>query len=163
MDPEAEAGEKRKMVDMLRRFEEAYADGEDLTALDDEEDDDLAKALEGVDLGEHAVGPVDSPDAVDSNTLLKLLPPQHRDAFLAAIQNPGSEDAKALLEAAMEVGEGEGDALIPSVLPWWEADDLDEPRESYATKPPNIGDDAASLKPTLSVSTKLVYNFLAIW
>lgn len=51
LDPEAEAAEKRKMMDMLRRFEEAHADGEDLTALEDEEEDGLAEALEGVDLG----------------------------------------------------------------------------------------------------------------
>lgn len=56
-DPKAEFEEKRKMMDMLRRFEEAAADGEDtIAALESEEgnedEDELAAALEGVDLGE---------------------------------------------------------------------------------------------------------------
>lgn len=60
-DPDAEMAEKRKMLDMLRRFESAAAEGEDsLRALesewegnDDGDDDEaaLATALEGVDLG----------------------------------------------------------------------------------------------------------------
>lgn len=55
-DPKAELEEKRKMVDMLRRFEEAAADGDDaMAALEAEEggddDDELVNALEGVDLG----------------------------------------------------------------------------------------------------------------
>ncbi len=53
-DPRAQAEEKRAMMDMLRRFEEGAAEGEDaLAALesDEEEEDELAKALNGVDLG----------------------------------------------------------------------------------------------------------------
>lgn len=60
-DPDAEMAEKRKMLDMLRRFESAAAEGEDsLRALeaewdgaDDGDDDEaaLAAALDGVDLG----------------------------------------------------------------------------------------------------------------
>lgn len=56
-NPETQAQEKRAMLDMLRRFEESAVEGEDaLAALDAEEDDDdaLATALDGVDLGELA-------------------------------------------------------------------------------------------------------------
>lgn len=44
------------MLDMLRRFEEGAAEGEDvlaeLEAEEEEEGDGLAAALEGIDLGE---------------------------------------------------------------------------------------------------------------
>ncbi len=43
------------MLDMLRRFEEGAAEGEDVMAAleaEEEDEDDLAAALDGIDLGE---------------------------------------------------------------------------------------------------------------
>lgn len=53
-DPKAGLDEKKQMLEMLKRFEEAQADGEDLTSeLNEElEEDELEKALAGIDLGE---------------------------------------------------------------------------------------------------------------
>jgi hypothetical protein len=56
-DPKVELDERRNMMGMLRRFEEAAAEGEDVLAAlmaeeETDEDDGLAAALEGVDLGE---------------------------------------------------------------------------------------------------------------
>lgn len=53
-DPKAGEDEKRKMLEMLRRFEEGQEEGEDaLAGFDDdgELEDELEKALEGIDLG----------------------------------------------------------------------------------------------------------------
>lgn len=47
------------MMDMLRRFEDAAAEGDDVMAAleeDSDDDDDLAAALDGVDLGEGLTG-----------------------------------------------------------------------------------------------------------
>jgi hypothetical protein len=46
------------MLDMLRRFEEGAAEGEDVMAAleaEEEDEDDLAAALDGIDLGELSV------------------------------------------------------------------------------------------------------------
>ncbi len=53
-DPKAGKEEKKSMMEMLRRFEEAQAEGNDaLAELDDqdEEEDELREKLEGVELG----------------------------------------------------------------------------------------------------------------
>jgi hypothetical protein len=56
-DPKADQEEKRRMMEMLRRFEDAAAEGDDALAEleeeegDEDEDDELAAALEGLDLG----------------------------------------------------------------------------------------------------------------
>ena len=53
-DPKAGLEEKRKMMEMLRRFEDAQIEGEGAWGLDDDEEEDaLVAALDGVDLGEH--------------------------------------------------------------------------------------------------------------
>ncbi|BEJ04400.1 hypothetical protein CcaverHIS641_0202170 [Cutaneotrichosporon cavernicola] len=151
-DPAAQAEERRAMLDMLRRFEEGAAEGEDvlaaLEAENDEDEDDLAAALEGVDL-----------DTVDSNELLRRLPPAHRDAFLAAISDPESAAARALLHSAVEGGEGERDG--PSVLPWWEAGPDDD--KPCAAQPPDIPSDVVgAINPPPGVGAKLVYNLVAL-
>ena len=55
VDPKAGLDEKKQMLEMLKRFEEAQADGEDLTSeLNEElEEDELEKALAGIDLGKY--------------------------------------------------------------------------------------------------------------
>jgi hypothetical protein len=54
-DPKADFEEKKRMMEMLKRFEDAQAEGEEFIAeLDeeDEEEDELQKALDGLDIGE---------------------------------------------------------------------------------------------------------------
>lgn len=56
-DPQADFEEKRRMLEMLRKFEDAQLEGEDaLKQLQEEEHekdegDDLERALQGVDIG----------------------------------------------------------------------------------------------------------------
>lgn len=49
--------EKKRMMEMLRRFEQAAAEGDDLAEEldedeDEEEEEELRKQLEGIDLGQ---------------------------------------------------------------------------------------------------------------
>jgi hypothetical protein len=102
------------------------------------------------------------PDDVDSNKLFHLLPQQHRDAFLAAIKDPESAEAKALL--ALESQRADEDT--PDVLPWWEGDELDDEEDDdlqIAVRPPMVGSAlVTSITPPNGTGMKLVYNALAI-
>ncbi|KAL1411161.1 hypothetical protein Q8F55_002111 [Vanrija albida] len=154
-DAGAGDAEKRATLAMLRRFEEAAADGEDvlgaLQAEEGDDDDALAAALDGVDL-----------DTIDSNELFRLLPPAHRDAFLAAMRDPESEETRELLADASAAGLGEAaaDADAPPVLPWWEGA-VDGPPAAPA---PERTDPAilAAISPPAGVGPKLAYNVLAV-
>lgn len=162
LDPGAGAKEKADTLAMLRRFEEAAADGEDaMAALEAEEgdEDDLAAALDGVDLGTSTWWRLLTPDNIDSNELFRLLPPLHRDAFLAAMRDPESEETRELLADAAAGGLGEAEP-VPPALPWWEAR-LDGP--TAASPPPPV--DASvidAIQPPPGVGPKLVYNVLAV-
>ncbi|AFR96129.2 hypothetical protein C343_04246 [Cryptococcus neoformans C23] len=155
-DPKAGLEEKRGMMEMLRRFEEAEAEGgnglEELESEDEE--DDLITRLQGVDI-----------DSLDSNELFKLLPSKHRDAFIQALQNPDSEEAQALLESAS----GELIPQAPDVLPWWESEEAldggeNERREDKVEPEPNLipQEILLGIKPPEGVGRKLVYNAISI-
>lgn len=102
-------------------------------------------------------------DTVDSNELLRRLPQAHRDAFLAAIKHPESAAARALLESAVGAGEGEGERLGPSVLPWWEVE-LGRNETPCGDEPTDIPSDiVGSINPPPGVGTKLAYNLIALW
>ncbi|WVQ81383.1 hypothetical protein IAT38_003507 [Cryptococcus sp. DSM 104549] len=164
-DPKVGMTEKKNMMEMLRRFEEVEAEGGDgleelLEEGEGEEDvlDELLEKLEGMDI-----------DEMDSNELFKLLPPKHREAFIAALQNPDSEEARELLEAAAS----ELHPSTPDVLPWWEdvnalleSEDVDQEEEEgveAAPEPKMIpGDVLAAITPPSGVGKKLVYNAIAI-
>ena len=101
------------------------------------------------------------PDDVDSNKLFHLLPQQHRDAFLAALRDPESAEAKALLALESE----RADHGIPDVLPWWEGDELDDEDDDLqiAMRPPMLESSlVTSISPPAGTGLKLVYNALAI-
>ncbi|OWZ74316.1 hypothetical protein AYX14_00256 [Cryptococcus neoformans] len=155
-DPKAGLEEKRAMMEMLRRFEEAEAEGgnglEELESEDEE--DELITRLQGVDI-----------DSLDSNELFKLLPSKHRDAFIQALQNPDSEEAQALLESAS----GELIPQAPDVLPWWESEEAldggeNESREDKVEPEPNLipQEILLGIKPPEGVGRKLVYNAISI-
>ncbi|GFZ47135.1 hypothetical protein JCM24511_04878 [Saitozyma sp. JCM 24511] len=162
-DPKADQEEKRRMMEMLRRFEDAAAEGDEaLAELEEEEeeedeDDELAAALEGLDL-----------DALESNQLFHLLPQAHRDRFLAALRNPESEDAKELLRSATErstVDGGEGETMpTPEELPWWEAPEVPEEDAPPYALPPSLASEGITrdIKPPEGTGVKLAYNALAI-
>ncbi|KAI4527365.1 hypothetical protein K525DRAFT_186978, partial [Schizophyllum commune Loenen D] len=105
----ASAEERRRMMEVLKRFEEEAASGGLDEGLDEDEDEDedgeegdeLAARLEGVDL-----------DSIPPDELWELLTPEQRAKFLDAVNNPESELARSLL-ASEQV------AIRP---PWWAAD-----------------------------------------
>jgi hypothetical protein len=106
-------------------------------------------------------------DDIDTNKLFHLLPPAHRDAFLATIRNPESEQAKALVEVAA-TQESLQEPAGPSVLPWWEAshlDDEDDKEEgpSYETSPALLDDNLLrGITPPAGIGGKLAYNAIAV-
>jgi len=106
-------------------------------------------------------------DNIDSNELLRLLPQSHRDAFLATLRDPDSEQAKELLQTAIEAGEGEdaeAEEPSPALLPWWESDALDEDGETAsAPLPDDILDIVAEVTPPPGVGIKSAYNVIALW
>ncbi|KIR99920.1 hypothetical protein L804_02556 [Cryptococcus deuterogattii 2001/935-1] len=155
-DPKAGLEEKRAMMEMLRRFEEAEAKGgnglEELESEDEE--DELINRLQEVDI-----------DSLDSNELFKLLPPKHRDAFIQALQNPDSEETRALLESAS----GGLIPQAPDVLPWWESEEIlddggnENERNKVEPEPSLIPQEILlGIKPPEGVGQKLVYNAIAI-
>ncbi|EAL19975.1 hypothetical protein CNBF3020 [Cryptococcus deneoformans B-3501A] len=155
-DPKAGLEEKRAMMEMLRRFEETEAEGGNgLEELESEyEEDELITRLQGIDI-----------DSLDSNELFKLLPPKHRDAFIQALQNPDSEEAKVLLESASNELIPQG----PDLLPWWESEEAldDGENESGEDKvEPEPGlipqELLLGIKPPEGVGRKLVYNAISI-
>ncbi|EIW67068.1 hypothetical protein TREMEDRAFT_34242 [Tremella mesenterica DSM 1558] len=169
---ESQAGpeEKKAMLEMLKRFEESQIEGENPDFVleqddgdedEDEEYDQLVKALEGVDL-----------DTINTNELLRLLPPSQRDVFLNAIRNPESEICKELLEAATKdsslhspststssLSNDNDEQQVPDVLPWWESN-FEESEEGYEERPPLI--DSKELKLPEGTGKRMVYNALAI-
>lgn len=104
-------------------------------------------------------------DNVDSNELLRLLPQEHRDAFLAAIKDPSSAAAHELLQSAIDGGEGEADqAPVPNVLPWWEVGPNDDDEQAFAPPPPDVPEDVMQgIKQPVGVGAKLIYNVVALW
>jgi hypothetical protein len=110
-------------------------------------------------------------ETIDTNALFHLLPPEHRDRFLAALKDPDSEETKALLDLATQDQAGseeESDLDIPDEMPWWEAPEILEEDEDegirYADIPDLTSDEAViGIKPPDGVGLKLAYNALAIW
>jgi len=101
---------------------------------------------------------------LDSNALFHLLPPTHRDRFLAALRNPESGEARELIEAATTDNQDDAQERIPNVLPWWEAPDiLDDEEEKFADSPEAVEDELMEgIKPPPGTGSKLAYNAIAI-
>ncbi|WVO15329.1 hypothetical protein L204_102985 [Cryptococcus depauperatus] len=158
-DPKVGLDKKRQMMEMLRRFEEAEAESDDV--LDEigseHEDDELLEKLQGIDL-----------DSINSNELFKMLPPKHQEAFIQTIQNPDSDSTKFLLEVASK----DFQPNIPNVLPWWEYENVDSDEEEVnvpinraetAEQPNMIPENVlAAIHPPETSGKKLVYNAMAI-
>ncbi|GJJ09252.1 hypothetical protein Clacol_003474 [Clathrus columnatus] len=106
LDPKTSTDEKKKMMELLHKFEEESLKQPDLLMEDkelaDEDEDDLVSKLEDLDL-----------DETDPDTLWSLLSPSQREKFLKAMRDPSSELAVELL-AADELSKHQ-------VSPWWES------------------------------------------
>ncbi|KAL1762797.1 hypothetical protein FB107DRAFT_285227 [Schizophyllum commune] len=160
--PSASAEERRRMMEVLKRFEEEAASGGLDEGLDEDEDDDeedeggeLAARLEGVDL-----------DSVPPDELWEMLTPEQRAKFLEAVNNPESELARSLL-ASEQV------AIRP---PWWEVGAPNgvgdaATNDSEATtssegglygRPSPMRIPTRIIKPLPVGQVSLVYNFVAI-
>ncbi|KAI0363141.1 hypothetical protein BV20DRAFT_1007803 [Pilatotrama ljubarskyi] len=116
--PSASVEEKRRMMDLLKRFEEDSLDESPLLADSDNEDeegtDDLHSRLQNLDL-----------DSASYEELWAALTPAEREKFLRAINDPNSELAQQLL--------GSEELERERVEPWWEAPADAEPEDSSAS------------------------------
>ncbi|RDX50264.1 hypothetical protein OH76DRAFT_1555794 [Lentinus brumalis] len=132
--PSASNEEKRRMMDLLKRFEEDALDDSSLLGdsdnEDDDEGDDLQRRLQNVDL-----------DSASYDELWNALTPAERDKFLRALQDPDSELAKQLL--ASEVLERE------QVEPWWEAQPELTSEDSDSTSTPQASPRRHGTKPSI--------------
>ncbi|KAH9852166.1 hypothetical protein C2E23DRAFT_868976 [Lenzites betulinus] len=116
--PSASVEEKRRMMDLLKRFEEDALDDSPLLedSDNDEDADGLSQRLKNVDL-----------DSASYEELWEALTPAQREKFLHALNDPSSELAQQLLSSAELERE--------QVEPWWEtpaqphSDDLPLPSD----------------------------------
>ncbi|KIJ34956.1 hypothetical protein M422DRAFT_262918 [Sphaerobolus stellatus SS14] len=148
--PNTSSEERKKMMEMLRRFEEESQENEGILEEEDEEgegeNDDLARKLEGVNL-----------DEADSNALWALLSPSRREAFLKAMKDPESELAQQLLAS---------EELHRNLhKPWWESPSLDEEtleQTSEYGKPPKTMAIPENLI-LVAVKAPIIYNITALF
>ncbi|KAI0741363.1 hypothetical protein C8Q80DRAFT_1194033 [Daedaleopsis nitida] len=105
--PSSSVEEKRRIMDILKRFEEDALDESPLLVGSDNSDneegdnaDDLHERLQNIDL-----------DSASYDELWDALTPAERDRFLLALENPDSDLAKQILARA-ELNEEKFD-------PWW--------------------------------------------
>ncbi|KAL0955287.1 hypothetical protein HGRIS_004177 [Hohenbuehelia grisea] len=153
-EPSRSAEERLKMMELLKKFEEDSAENEldDLNdGSDHEDEDDLARKLENIDL-----------DLASTDELWSILSPEQQKRFAKAMQDPSSELAQQLLAS---------EALEKELLrPWWEytpRDDSDDPdgvgslsrTNEYLPKPVAV---PASMVTTTADGPLLLYNLVAM-
>lgn len=188
-DPAVGAEERKGMLEVLRRFEDPESTGglggdglawgpgpgAGETVTDEDGTDELARALEGVDIGDYLslftsdtewLPILRRSDSIDTNDLFKLLPQQHRDAFLAVLREPASAETRQLLDLATKAEGG------PGVLPWWEGAALDDGLEhaekaaarKTAPRPEMVPEGVTQgIAPPPGAGRKLVWNAVAMW
>ncbi|KAH9893328.1 hypothetical protein C8Q73DRAFT_648077 [Cubamyces lactineus] len=157
--PSASVEEKRRMMDLLKRFEDDSLDDSPLLADSDNEDDndadDLHSRLQNIDL-----------DSASYEELWAVLTPAEREKFLRALNDPSSELAQQLL--ASEELERE------QVEPWWEApaDDVSSSssanagaKRRHGDKPPMMSIPEPLIKQSSNATLNgplLSYNICAV-
>lgn len=169
-EPTKTMEERRKMMEVLKRFEEESAD--DTAALEAEaEGDDLADRLETLDLGAsvHILPfPVchlmtTSIDHAGYEELWDALTPAERDKFMKALGDPGSDLAQQLLSSE----ELEKDVIEP----WWErdadpgpSDERTAPRRVYrrGRRPAPVDVPPTMIKASSGSGPSLLYNVCAV-
>ncbi|KAH6916035.1 hypothetical protein BKA70DRAFT_1254575 [Coprinopsis sp. MPI-PUGE-AT-0042] len=141
-EPSKTAGERTKMLELLKRFEEENVDDNFGSQEDDEEEDDLAKRFSSIDL-ESA-----SPDA-----LWSLLTQAEKDRFIKAVNDPSSELAQKLLS--------EEELHKHFADPWWTCLPIDRDTDNPSFPPTTMDIPEALLKPVPN-RPLLAYNIAAV-
>ncbi|GHJ85112.1 hypothetical protein NliqN6_1514 [Naganishia liquefaciens] len=189
LDSASSAEEKRKMMEMLARFERRESEGGNgsdangleellrgmgLTSGKQESVNEDAEADEGFDALEMLKLRLDDGadlDNMDLQGLLDLLPPSHRERFLSLVSDPDSDQVHQLLQG---LDERERKEVEGGSVPWFMLeergdleregeDDLDRPVVSAMVKPSPASDDIIQgINVDPSVASKLLYNILAI-
>ncbi|KIK78404.1 hypothetical protein PAXRUDRAFT_164131 [Paxillus rubicundulus Ve08.2h10] len=141
--------ERVYMLEVLKRIEEQSAEA-DVVPLrgsdeEDEDEDDLARRLAGMDVS-----------AASADDLLAVLTTEERDKFFMAVEDPSSELAQRLLASA--------ELHKTRQEPWWEAPSVSEDsslltRVRYGHKPDLMEVPANLIKPG---GTSLLYNICAV-
>ncbi|KAF4570952.1 hypothetical protein EYR36_001779 [Pleurotus pulmonarius] len=150
-EPSKTAEERRRMIELLKNFEEdslkqdEVDDGEE--SDDDDETNELSKRLRGVDL-----------DSTLPDDLWTLLTPTQQQKFLRAIQDPSSELAQQLL--ASEQIEKD------TVSPWWTTDgrehlDRENDQIECGKEPRAMQIPTHMVKP-VEGGPSLIYNIVAV-
>lgn len=163
--PSTSADERNKMLALLRKFEDEYAEEPDVLT---EDGDDLARKLEAVDLGgfsnleEIQRSRKTDSDQVEPDVIWSMLSPSQRDSFLKVIRDPSSEFAQQLVSSV----ELQQDCRKP----WWESpmlesDDATVDDFEFGALPNMISIPQSLIAPGgVSESNHfLEYNILALW
>ncbi|KAF8145039.1 hypothetical protein K438DRAFT_1872703 [Mycena galopus ATCC 62051] len=137
------------MSDLLKRFEEESAAAKDeLDEEDENEDSDLARRLQNVDL-----------ESTSPDHIWTLLTPAEREKFLKVMEDPSSELVLQLLSEELEVEKQE---------PWWSAPaglaegNAPGPSTHRYGPPPNRLQVPASLTAPNRTAPSLIYNICAV-
>ncbi|KAI0730925.1 hypothetical protein C8Q76DRAFT_614104 [Earliella scabrosa] len=157
--PAASAEERRRMMDLLKRFEEDALEDSPLLGDEDDEDDgnDLHLRLQNIDL-----------DSASYEDLWDALTPAEREKFLRALNDPSSELAQQLLASEQ--------LEMVQIKPWWETSatalpggaesTISSPRQHHGPKPPIMAVPDALLKQSSSAAVSgpmLLYNISALF
>jgi len=138
------------MLELLKRFEEESAATQDEVDSEDEnEESDLSRRLQNVDL-----------ESTSPDHLWNLLTPAEREKFLKVMEDPSSELALQLLASEeLEVEKQE---------PWWSAPtgltkDLPGPSTKQYGAPPDPIEVPPSLTSPNRTAPSLIYNICAVF
>lgn len=81
------------------------------------------------------------------------------------MHNPESDEAKDLLKSATAGSDVEPEARVPSVLPWWEAQDVvdEEDEGKFAASPETVDEGVLEgVRPPEGSGSRLAYNAVVI-
>ncbi|KAF8717518.1 hypothetical protein AX14_012166 [Amanita brunnescens Koide BX004] len=138
--PSKSTEEKRKMMELLKKFEE-----ESINDASDEDDDvlgaDLAKRLQGVDL-----------ETANPDELWSVLNAEERSKFMETLRDPNSELTQQLLSSE--------ELERNRRKPWWEESDIED-KEGISRWPQAMMVPVSMVRP-VPTSPSLVYNVCAI-
>ncbi|KAG8963606.1 hypothetical protein FRC03_002801 [Tulasnella sp. 419] len=140
-EPTKSVEEKRKMMELLKKFEDESLENDELGDDEDDEDEEdalesLSKQFENVDI-----------ESISTSDLWNLLPVSQRTKFLKTIQNPESEVVKDLLSS---------EAIAKSISPpWWELEEGIKPT-LIEVPPPLLSTTSAT------PSKPLIHNIFAL-
>ncbi|KAH8103826.1 hypothetical protein BXZ70DRAFT_665420 [Cristinia sonorae] len=105
-EPSKTMEDRRKMMELLKRFEEEAAEDAEVLEGEDEEEDDIAERLDALDL-----------ENATYDDIWAALTPAEQDKFMKALGDPSSEMAQQLLAS---------EELEKHIIePWWERDAVD--------------------------------------